>query len=90
MMKSGAEIYRVEDTITRICRALKSLTLKFSQPQQVYFFLFDEGSEDSDMHTFIKRIRGNKIDLTKISRINHFSREFTSTDLSVDEGLTIL
>jgi uncharacterized membrane protein YjjP (DUF1212 family) len=40
--------------------------------------------------TFIKRIKGSRIDLEKISRINHFSREFTSTDLSIDAGLTIL
>jgi uncharacterized membrane protein YjjP (DUF1212 family) len=42
------------------------------------------------MHTFIKRIKGSSIDLEKISQINHFSREFTSTDLSIDSGLVRL
>jgi Uncharacterized conserved protein len=90
MMKSGAEIYRVEDTITRICKACKIPFVEvFATPTGIFLSL-DEGSEDSDMHTFIKRIKGSSIDLEKISRINHFSREFTSTDLSIDEGLDIL
>ncbi|HWQ79874.1 MAG TPA: threonine/serine exporter family protein [Anaerovoracaceae bacterium] len=90
MMKSGAEIYRVEDTVTRICKACKIPYVEvFATPTGIFLSL-DEGSEDSDMHTFIKRIRGNSIDLEKISRINHFSRQFTSTGLSVDDGLAIL
>lgn len=90
MMKSGAEIYRVEDTITRICKACRIPYVEvFATPTGIFLSL-DEGSEESDMHTFIKRIKGSSIDLEKISRINHFSREFTSTDLSIDSGLTIL
>jgi len=90
MMKSGAEIYRVEDTITRICKACRIPYVEvFATPTGIFLSL-DEGSEDSDMHTFIKRIKGSSIDLEKISRINHFSREFTTTDLSIDAGLTIL
>ena len=90
MMKSGAEAYRVEDTITRICKACKIPYVEvFATPTGIFLSL-DEGSENSDMHTFIKRIRGTGIDLEKISRINHFSREFASTDLSIDAGLSIL
>jgi len=90
MMKSGAECYRVEDTITRICKACKIPYVEvFATPTGIFLSL-DEGSEDSDMHTFIKRIKGSSIDLEKISQINHFSREFTSTDLSIESGLDIL
>ncbi len=90
MMKNGAEAYRVEDTITRICKACKIPYVEvFATPTGIFLSL-DEGSSDSDMHTFIKRIKGSSIDLEKISKINHFSREFASTDLSIDAGLTIL
>jgi uncharacterized membrane protein YjjP (DUF1212 family) len=44
----------------------------FATPTGIFLSL-DEGSEDADMHTFIKRIKGSSIDLEKISRINHFS-----------------
>lgn len=90
MMKSGAEIYRVEDTVTRICKACNIPYVEvFATPTGIFLSL-DEGSDDSDMHTFIKRTHGSRIDLEKISQINHFSREFTSTDLSVDAGLARL
>lgn len=90
MMKSGAEIYRVEDTITRICKACKIPYVEVFATTTGIFLSLDEGSADSDMHTFIKRIKGITIDLNKISRINQFSREFATTDLSVDEGLEII
>lgn len=90
MMKSGAEIYRVEDTITRICNACKIPYVEvFATPTGIFLSL-DEGSDDSDMYTFIKRINGSTIDLDKISRINAFSRQFSSTDLSIDEGFAII
>ncbi len=90
MMKSGAESYRVEDTVTRICKACKIPYAEvFATPTGIFLSL-DEGSEDSDMYTLIKRINSSGIDLEKISRINHFSREFTSTDMSVESGLDIL
>jgi uncharacterized membrane protein YjjP (DUF1212 family) len=42
------------------------------------------------MHTFIKRIQRIRIDLGKISLINKFSRIFTTTDLSVEDGFNRL
>lgn len=90
MMKSGAEIYRVEDTITRICKACKIPYVEVFATTTGIFLSLDEGSADSDMHTFIKRIKGSSIDLDKISRINQFSRVFATTDLSLDDGLNII
>ncbi len=90
MMKSGAEIYRVEDTITRICKAGHiSYVDVFATPTGIFVTL-DEGCRDSDVFTYIKRIKGSATDLSTISEVNRFSREFTTTDLSVDEGMKIL
>jgi uncharacterized membrane protein YjjP (DUF1212 family) len=86
MMKSGAEIYRVEDTIVRICKACRIDYVEcFATPTGV-FLSIDSREQDSDMHTFIKRIQGYEIDLSRISDVNTFSRVFTTTDLSVDDG----
>ena len=88
MMKSGAEIYRVEDTIERICKACKIPYVEVFAMQTGIFVSLDSGDDNSDMYTYIKRIRGGgDTDLTKISEINRFSREFTTTDLSVDAGM---
>jgi uncharacterized membrane protein YjjP (DUF1212 family) len=87
MMKSGAEIYRVEDTITRICRACRIDYVEcFATPTGIFLSL-DKGGDDNEMRTFIKRINSANIDLERISMINEFSRVFTTTDLSVDDGM---
>lgn len=88
MMKSGAEIYRVEDTIERICRACRIPYVEVFATQTGIFVSLDSGDDNSDMYTYIKRIKGGgDTDLTKISEINRFSREFTTTDLSVEAGM---
>ncbi len=88
MMKSGAEIYRVEDTIERICKACKIHYVEVFATQTGIFVSLDSGDDNSDMYTYIKRIKGGgDTDLTKISELNRFSREFTTTDLSIDAGM---
>ena len=87
MMKNGAEVYRVEDTITRICKACRIDHVEiFATPTGIFVSL-DNGGEDDDPLTYVKRIDGIETDLNKISKINHFSREFTTTDLSVDDAM---
>lgn len=90
MLKSGAETYRVEDTMTRICKACSIENVEVFATTTGIFISLDKGDEDSDTHTFIKRIRGWGHDLEKISKINQFSRRFTTTDLTVDEGLEMI
>lgn len=90
MMRSGAEVYRVEDTITRICKAGRiSYVDVFATPTGIFVTL-DEGKRDSDVFTYVRRVKGSKTDFAKISAVNSFSREFTTTDLSVDQGMDIL
>ena len=86
MMKSGAEVYRVEETIVRLCRACKIDYVECFATTTGIFLSLDSGKKDDDVQTFIKRIHYNEIDLGKISKLNQFSREFTTTDLSVDAG----
>ena len=86
MLRNGAEIYRVEDTIVRICKACHIDFVECFATTTGIFLSVDSGGDDSDMHTFIKRIKGIDINLAKISAVNTFSRVFTATDLSIEEG----
>jgi len=86
MMKSGAEIYRVEDTIVRICKACKIDYVECFATTTGLFLSIDKGHEEDDTHTFIKRIKGTDINLDRISQVNNFSRDFAATDLSIDAG----
>ena len=87
MMKSGAEIYRVEDTIIRICKSCGIDYVECFATTTGIFLSIDKGGEENDMHTFIKRIKSTEINLDRISQVNTFSRSFTSSELSIDEGL---
>lgn len=86
MMRSGAEIYRVEDTVTRICRACKINYVECFAINTGIIVSLDSGDEESDVFTFIKRTRNSQIDLERVSLINDFSRVFTTTSLSVEAG----
>ena len=89
MMKSGAEIYRVEDTIERICKScgIEDVNV-FATPTGI--FVSTDNEEASNTVSYIKRIKSSETDLTKISRVNQFSRSFTTTDMTVEEGNEIL
>ena len=87
MMKCGAEIYRVEDTIVRICKACGIDNVEvFAMPTGIFVTLDNDLSNDS-VSTYIRRIRSGETDLQKISLVNQFSREFTTTDLSIEAGM---
>ena len=87
MMKSGAEISRVEDTIVRICKACDIDNVEvFAMPTGIFVTLDNDVSGDS-VSTYIRRIRSSETDLHKISMVNQFSREFTTTDLSIEAGM---
>ena len=89
MLKSGAEIYRVEDTIERICKACGIEYVNvFATPTGV--FVSTDNEEASNTVTYIKRVKSSETDLTKISKVNQFSRTFTTTDMTVEEGEKIL
>ncbi len=90
MLKSGAEIYRVEDTITRICRACKMDNVGVFSTLTGIFVSVSRDREDSHSSTAIANVKTSSINLNKISKVNSFARTFIATDLSVDEGIEIL
>lgn len=66
MMKAGAEIYRVEDTIERICKACGiDYVGVFAMPTGI-FITMDKGDEEDDTYTYVRRIKSSETDLNKI------------------------
>lgn len=84
MLENGAETYRVEDTISRICnsRSFITYTEPFVTPTII---LLAVGFED-DILTYVQRTKSKTIDLNKIAMVNEFSRNFVSSEMSIDEG----
>lgn len=90
LMKNGAEVSRVQDTVTRIVKACGIQYVEsFAVPTGI-FISIDNGDSDDDTYTFLKQIKSTTTNLNKIAKLNSFSREFVSTDMTIDEGMAIL
>lgn len=85
LLKNGAEAYRVEDTMERICDSRDNIYNVNSFVTQTGIFLTFEYNDQSYVN--FKRVRNVTINLKKISEVNNFSRKFVCTNISLDEGL---
>lgn len=90
MMKSGAEIYRVESTIEHICRAAGLTHIEtFATPTGI-FASVGSGGEQGDVETYLKAVRSRNTDLYKISKLNDLSRKFVAGKIGVEEALKMI
>ncbi len=86
MLKNGAETYRVEDTIIRICKMHDIHSVEsFVTPTGIFVSVND--IPDSPSISFIKRIKNRTINLNKVSKVNDFSRKISNINLSFEEGM---
>ena len=83
LLVSGAEIYRVEETILSIFSCNNSECECFVLLTGIFI-----SAEDEDLKTFslIKRIKGHSFDLNRIELINSFSRNFHNESLTYSEA----
>lgn len=81
MLQSGAETYRVEDTMTRIADSFGIFqSHSFVTPTGIIFSI--DGSEP----TKLVRISNRSTDLKKVTIVNSISRKLTSRELALDEA----
>lgn len=88
MLKNGGEIYRVEDTVQRICNSRENITNvdAFVTPTGIFISV----EYENEVFTYLRRVRNLTTNLNIISEINEFSRRFVQTDMSIDEGMRVL
>lgn len=84
MLKSGAETYRIEETVEKIGKAYtKGFVEIFATPTGLFISFEDEMGV---VRTRLKRIKGRKIDLTKIAQINNLSRSIALNQIELAEA----
>lgn len=88
MLKNGAETYRVEDTMVRICGSRENISNVDAFVTQTGIFLTLE--YEDEIYSNFKRIKDVSINLKKIDALNQFSRNFVCTNISIDEGMEII
>ena len=88
MMAYGAESFRVEDTISRICKASGVDNVNVFVVPTGIFISIEPDHEDGEIMTSVRRLYSRTTNLCKMSRLNQISREFTSTDMTVETALS--
>ena len=82
MLESGAETYRVEETITRICIAFGASTAdSFVIPTGIIV----TATFNDEVATIVKRIKSRGVDLNKIDRINDLSRKIQDSNVNIND-----
>lgn len=82
MLESGAETYRVEETIVRICLSFGADSAEsFVIPTGIIVSL----TQDSRTVTLVRRITSRGVDLNKIDLINNLSRQVQTQSMTIDE-----
>ncbi|HEU5138916.1 MAG TPA: threonine/serine exporter family protein [Bacillales bacterium] len=85
MLKSGAETYRVEDTMIRIAEAYRfDKVHAFVTPTAIILSI--EGSHSQIEETKFIRITKRSIDLHKVSLVNEVSRKVSESVLTLEEA----
>lgn len=83
LLRNGAETYRVEESIIKICNGLEHNCETFVLPTGIFLTVYSSGHESE---TSIRRIKVRTLDLSKIDRINSFSRNILNNALSYEEA----
>jgi uncharacterized membrane protein YjjP (DUF1212 family) len=89
LLTSGSEIYRVEDTIDRICWAYDIKCESFVTPSGIFVSGWALNNANESV-SLIKRIRNRTINLHNIEMINTFSRNLQNKTMPYDEAMKIL
>lgn len=91
MLKSGAETYRVEDTIVRLCKSRGFYYVdSYVTPTGIFISVDSKGEKEGEIISYIKRIRSRDINLNKVAEVNDFSRKFVVSDMSLEEAMSHL
>ena len=87
LLTNGSEIYRVEDTIGRICRSYGVEAECFVLPTGIFITVV---SKEGEPLSFVKRINERTVDLSCIEKVNSFSRNLQKNKMSYEEALKAL
>lgn len=84
MIDNGAEIYRVEDTIKRICKSfdnVKSVNIFATYSVVIISIVYNRTT-----YTSMRRVNTSNKNLEKISMLNDLSRNIVAGNLTLDEA----
>lgn len=84
LLRNGAETYRVEESIIKICNGLGFSCETIVFPTGIFLTVL---SDEKGSETYVRRIKVRTLNLQKIDRINSFSRKLLNCPVSYDEAV---
>ncbi len=83
MLVCGAQVSRVEDSISRICKALGAVeTHVFAVTSGIIVTAFDANGNSA---TQLRRIHAGSLDLTRLQKLNQLSRDICAERVTAEE-----
>lgn len=84
LIRNGAEIYRAEDTVVRMCESYENIydVDAFAINTGIFLSLEFEG----ETITIFKNVDSTTVNLSKIDELNHFSRQFVAGYFTMAEA----
>lgn len=84
LLVNGAETFRIEETVSKICNSYGYLADCAALPYGLFLSI---GENEDNQVTIMKRVNGQQFDLHKIELINAFSRSLTKEPLEYDDAI---
>lgn len=85
MLTAGGEIYRVEETVTRICEPFAfSRVNVLAIPTGIFISL---EADDLTQTTTVRRVHARTTNLSQVAAVNQIARDITQGLLTIEEGL---
>ena len=82
MLESGAEAYRVEETMNRICN---SLGIEVADSYATPTVIIASASHQGEIKSLVVRISSRSVDLQRIHKVNDLARNIVKNKLTVEE-----
>lgn len=82
MLESGAEAYRVEETMNRICN---SLGIEVANSYATPTVIIASASYQGEIKSLVVRISSRSVDLQRIHKVNDLARNIVKNKLTVEE-----
>lgn len=88
MLSSGAETYRVEDTMQRI---LQRCDVRDAESLCTSTSIFASATDDSGTPTtMLKRVKKRGVNFARVAQVNQLSRSFVGGEIGIDEAINAL
>lgn len=88
LLENGAEVYRAEETVERIVSSIENV--KDVDVYSTFNGIMISYQVGSDIKSSVRKVKSRKYNLSKIDKINTFSRNFCKGDYDFYQALDIL